>query len=436
VINVRLALPPGQSYSAGDVLVVWPRADPELVRRFVVETLDLSLQKRVRIVLAKDGVGGSNAPSPFPDMPLSMEEIFSAYLDISAVPTRHFFHVLSLHTDHELHKQKLTEFASRTVEAKDALYEYCKSERRSAAEVMWDFWTARPPLAELLGALPLMRPRRYSIASCPGWYCPSRAPQDAARCWLSRPLAVTASHVPITSGCHNGPVESVLTEQLANYCDGQIGRALDLCVGIVKFKTKTGREGHGLCSEFLRRTKEGATLHCSLEGGSLSLPPLEVPLIMICPGTGLSPCRALVQERHVSILHRNGHVAAERSRFANGINDLLFLGFRHQNGDFLYGDEWHTFEAWLQVHIAFSRDHEDCKVYVQDIIEKHGEQVCKLLDAGARVYVCGRSHPMPSQVFDALSEVLQVHRGLAAKEAAAKLREMQRIQHYVCDTWG
>ena len=33
---------------------------------------------------------------------------------------------------------------------------------------MWDFWTARPPLNALISALPLLRPRRYSIASCPG----------------------------------------------------------------------------------------------------------------------------------------------------------------------------------------------------------------------------------------------------------------------------
>merc|ERR1719251_563669 len=112
--------------------------------------------------------------SSFPEGPITLEEVFTDHIDIGAVPSRYFFHVLSQHTDHELHKQKLSEFASRSLEAKDALYEYCKREKRSAAEVMWDFWTARPPLADLLGALPLMRPRRYSIASCPGWYCPSR----------------------------------------------------------------------------------------------------------------------------------------------------------------------------------------------------------------------------------------------------------------------
>lgn len=39
----------------------------------------------------------------------------------------------------------------------------------------------------------------------------------------------------------------------------------------------------------------------------------------------------------------------------------MFLGFRHQDGDFLYGEEWSTFSSWLSVHVAFSRDHEDKK---------------------------------------------------------------------------
>jgi hypothetical protein len=39
----------------------------------------------------------------------------------------------------------------------------------------------------------------------------------------------------------------------------------------------------------------------------------------------------------------------------------MFLGFRHQDGDFLYGQEWSTFSSWLSIHIAFSRDHEDKK---------------------------------------------------------------------------
>ena len=49
------------------------------------------------------------------------------------------------------------------------------------------------------------------------------------------------------------------------------------------------------------------------------------------------------------------------SRYNSWAKDLMFLGFRHQDGDFLYGQEWSTFSSWLSIHIAFSRDHEDKK---------------------------------------------------------------------------
>ena len=48
----------------------------------------------------------------------------------------------------------------------------------------------------------------------------------------------------------------------------------------------------------------------------------------------------------------------------------------------------------------------------------------RLLDAGGMIFVCGHSHPMPSQVFDAFVEVLQETMGKDA--AISRLRAMQR----------
>lgn len=416
VWNVRLRLPHGEHYAAGDVLVVWPRTEPSLVKRFVVDTLERSLKEPVRI-----RPRSPSSACPFPSRPITLEEIFSRYIDVTAVPSRHFFHVLSLYTSDELHKKKLSEFASRSLEAKDALYEYCKRERRSAAEVMWDFWTARPPLNALISALPLLRPRRYSIASSPGWAGCGRS--TAAWSLLSRPFWWKAT----TSSCMSRIMADIWGERAPK----GLSEDLDLCVGIVNSVTRSNREVKGLCSNFMKDALVGSRFQCSLEKGTLQLPPLQVPLILVCPGTGLSPCRALVQERHQQVMTAKSLPA----RFQHGLQDLMFLGFRHQDGDFLYGQEWSTFSSWLSIHIAFSRDHEDKKVYVQDLIEEQGQHVCKLLDAGAMIFVCGRSHPMPSQVFDAFVEVLELN-GMAKDAAANRLRAMQRSQLYICDTWG
>ena len=64
-----------------------------------------------------------------------------------------------------MHRAKLEEFGGKGLEAKAAFYEYVKQERRTVAELLWDFWSARPPLPVLLALIPALRPRRYSIAS-------------------------------------------------------------------------------------------------------------------------------------------------------------------------------------------------------------------------------------------------------------------------------
>jgi len=384
-------------------------------------------------------VAAASSCGGFPDAPVTLEEVFTSCVDIAAVPTRHFFHVLSLYAKDDIHRDKLCEFASRTLEGKNALYEYCKRERRSAAEVMWDFWSARPPLPELLSALPLMRARRYSIASCPKWYDPSLASHTAARVWMGYQQACGLAWRPRLRA---RAVEAALAEAFAgsmNCCAHDMlegGCSFDLCVAVVRFTTKTAREGHGLCSTFLAQAIAGSRIFCSFEKGSLAVPQLDVPLILVCPGTGLSPCRALVQERHLQVCSCGGGRRGGGDRFSSGLRDLIFLGFRHREGDFLYGEEWSSFADWLTVHIAFSRDDPDRKVYVQDLIEEQGSHVCRLLDAGAHVFICGRSHPMPTQVFDAFTAALSEHRGLPVEAAAARLRGMQRAKHYICDTWG
>lgn len=432
VRNIRLSLPPEITFEAGDVCVVWPHTQSEVVRTFVVETLGRDPRS---LVLVRPR-SSSSQKCIFPHTPLTLETIFSSYLDINSVPSRYFFSVLAQHTDHDLHRKKLTEFASRTLEAKDALYEYCKREKRSAAEVMWDFWTARPPLEELLSALPPMRPRMYSIASCPKWYDLDHSSQRVANFWACYAAAVGPAWRARFAGQAATRAISESIQQCASSSDPhkRVPESFDLCVAVVEFTTRTGRTGHGLCSTYLRDAPIGLHVQCAIEKGSLALPPLEVPLIFICPGTGLSPCRALAQQRHLQI----GQLpeSSRPVRFAHGVKDMMFLGFRHKKGDFLYGGEWSEFHDWLSVHVAFSRDCEDRKVYVQDVIEEHGSQVCTALDAGARIYICGRSHPMPSQVFNSLVEILQIHRGFSDEDATKYLRELQRTQRYICDTWG
>lgn len=67
-----------------------------------------------------------------------------------------------------------------------------------------------------------------------------------------------------------------------------------------------------------------------LEKGSLSLPPADVPLVCVGPGTGVAPFRSMLQQR--AALQRSQPVAPS----------LLFFGCRYRDKDYLYADVRHA----------------------------------------------------------------------------------------------
>eukprot|EP00922_Rhytidocystis_sp_ex-Travisia-forbesii_P036827 GHVS01054783.1.p1 GENE.GHVS01054783.1~~GHVS01054783.1.p1 ORF type:complete len:175 (+),score=21.92 GHVS01054783.1:2-526(+) len=174
---------------------------------------------------------------------------------------------------------------------------------------------------------------------------------------------------------------------------------------------------------------------------------------MICPGTGLSPCRAIIQHRYLKLsadrhCHRRDGLLCDDISEENvdecwkTPKDILFLGFRNRNYDFLYGNEWNANRHWLDVHVAFSRDDPTKKTYVQELVVEHGNKIAELLlKHNAAVYVCGRSHPMPSQVQTALKSVLLEHNSsgeekMSEEQVDSLINKMVRERRYVHDTWG
>lgn len=72
-----------------------------------------------------------------------------------------------------------------------------------------------------------------------------------------------------------------------------------LTIGITDMPTANGRKQFvGLCSQFVRRLSVGSTMRIFVRESSFRLPPSpSTPVLMIGPGTGLAPMRALLQER-------------------------------------------------------------------------------------------------------------------------------------------
>ncbi|NYD24179.1 bifunctional nitrate reductase/sulfite reductase flavoprotein subunit alpha [Kineococcus aurantiacus] len=181
---------------------------------------------------------------------------------------------------------------------------------------------------------------------------------------------------------------------------------------------------HGVCSTFLADRADGRDLRVFVQPSPAFRPPADpsVPMVMIGPGTGVAPFRGFLQHR--------------RAHGATGPN-WLFFGERSSRTDWYYREE---FEGWREdglltrLSLAFSRDQPE-KVYVQDRVRRHGEELWRWIADGAHVYVCGDAARMARDVDAALREVVAEHGGMGAEDAAAYVRAMASGKRYVRDVY-
>ena len=84
--------------------------------------------------------------------------------------------------------------------------------------------------------------------------------------------------------------------------------------------------------------------------------------------------------------------------------------------------------------VAFSRDQPE-KVYVQDRIREHGEDIWKWLEDGAHFYVCGDASRMAPDVHAVLLEVVAEHGGRSAEEAETYMADLKKSGRYQRDVY-
>jgi sulfite reductase (NADPH) flavoprotein alpha-component len=197
-----------------------------------------------------------------------------------------------------------------------------------------------------------------------------------------------------------------------------------LTVAAVRYQA-FGSEHWGAASTHLAdRIGEGDTVSVYVEPNSRFHLPADdsADIVMIGPGTGVAPFRAFVEERE--------------ERGASGRN-WLFFGDRTFRDDFLYQIEWlRRLKSGVltRLDLAFSRDQAE-KVYVQHRLREHGAELCRWLEGGAYIYVCGDAKNMAGDVETALVDVLTTHGGLSAAGARNHLKELRRAGRYQRDVY-
>jgi cytochrome P450/NADPH-cytochrome P450 reductase len=187
---------------------------------------------------------------------------------------------------------------------------------------------------------------------------------------------------------------------------------------------------HGVCSNYLASLKEGDSVRAFVKDNRSGFrPPADpaVPMIMIGPGTGIAPFRGFLQER--AALKASGQKIGP---------SMLFFGCRRPDQDFIYAGELDRFagEGITELVCTFSRVHSQHKLYVQERVREHQDEVWKLIEVGAVIYVCGDASGMAPAQREAFTEIYVAKTGASAEAAENWIQQMTAEHRYLVDVWS
>ncbi|KHN97898.1 NADPH-P450 reductase [Metarhizium album ARSEF 1941] len=271
----------------------------------------------------------SDRPTSLPtEAAVSAADVLGAYVELSQPATKRNLQTLVQATQDKKTMEKLQKVAGDDYQVE------ITNKRTSILDLLEKFSAISLPFASFLAMLPPMRVRQYSISSSP---------------------LADATKLTLTYGVLAQPA---LSGQGSYY---------------------------GVASNFLSSLTAGERLHVAVRPSqSFHLPSdaENTPLICIAAGSGLAPFRGFVQERAAMIAAGRKVAPA-----------LLFFGCRSPDQDDLYAEEFANWERLgaVDVRRAYSRspsDSKDCK-YVQHRLSHDCEDIDKLWQAGAKIYVCG-----------------------------------------------
>ncbi|KAG8779247.1 NAPDH-dependent diflavin reductase [Ceratobasidium sp. 428] len=336
-------------YEPGDVAILYPKnssADVETLLRRLEWDNDADDP-----IYVSPSSSDRTLPLGYPNSttPTTLRTLLTKYASITAVPRKSFIELLPYFTKDQLETDKLREFC--TPEGQDDLFDYTTRVRRTILEVLLEFRSAVVPREYIADLFPELRPRQFSIAS--------------------------------SLSAHSSEIH--------------------LCIAIVSYRTKLRIPRKGICTAWLSELQPGTRLQIGLKEGTMRLPKdLKRPVVMVGPGTGVAPMRAMIEER-----------------IAKGAS------------------EWEKYqEAGSLTHrLAASRDQES-KVYVQDLISLDSKRIKQwLVDQNGAFYISGSSNQMPTAVRKAVVTSLKNELQWSEEASTQYVDAMETEERWCEECW-
>lgn len=276
-------------YVTADNLAILPENDEDAVKRLaIVLGFDLDM------IFKLEGVN-PDFKHPFPT-PCTVREALSKYCDIHGALRPNMLTQLIPYVQNAGEREWLKSIVSK--EGRQDLKHLVEDKHRTLVDLIsTELSSCQIPFVDFLHIIPHLQPRYYTISS--------------------------------SSSLHPKTVHAT--------------------VAVTEYREHSGGIFHGVCSNYMRHLAVNGSCKAFIKASTFRLPSdANTPIIMVGPGTGIAPMRALLQER-------------EYQRQNNGSTgrNTLFFGCKHAHEDYIYRDElegYQSREVLSSLHLAFSRD--------------------------------------------------------------------------------
>eukprot|EP01134_Creolimax_fragrantissima_P005595 CFRG5595T1 len=336
VHHIVLSLPEGRTYELCDHVQIAPKNSNTLVTR-LAKRLGVDLDANVKVTNLDSADAVSSLPA---DGLLTVRELLSWHVDIAAPPSRSFLEGISSMTDNESEAKALEKLAEdMSTGNKYSAMTGGGIDRQpfSLVDALEEHPSVNIQLQDLLGNIPMLSPRFYSICSAP-----SVSP-----------------------------------------------RQIELCVVLEQWPSSTSSENifQGVASGYLASVKTGDTVFGIVGKGLLDLPQdTSTSIVGVALGSGIAVFRAILQHRE-TLFDAGDDVSRMR----------LYFGMRRAQEDFLFKEElaYFTNKGLLELIPACSHDEVGKFDTPATKISELPEKVSEYLNNGGVYVYCGLGGLVP-----------------------------------------
>jgi len=303
---------------------------------------------------------------------LTLQELLHYYVDFRSTPSQSLLRLLSRFAKMETEKDKLLRLGTNFDDYKKWKTDY----EPNILDTFKMFPSVKVCSASLVSHIPIIRPRRYSIASTAAWE----------------------------------------------------GVDVGLVVGVVDYKHKMGDRRFGLASGSLCNSALGSKMMGFLrsETGFRLPEDTKKDVVLIAAGSGIAPFRGFWMKR-----------AEQYNKGLQVGKTVIYFGCRRRNMNLLKDETDLLERSGMDItrKAAFSQEPGVKKQYVQELILEDGSDMFRMIRDGAAIYVCGKVS-MAQAVQEAIIGLLQQYLRLDQEAAQQNILKMKKDKLYQEDIFG